>query len=254
MDPEGARLSSRVLGVALWAAFLVPAAGCEWVTGISDKTLVSTGVGCSKLTGYFFCDDFDSDPSFGASWDWHTPAGATVFGFDAIDSASAPRSGQFGCPPDAVNSAQLGHQGGQLPGGLRVTFDLRLDVDGLSALAQTSVIQVLTATSGLSINYVLGPGAQASLQIFLATGGSAPVASVNLPTLPPLRQWTHVELSTDWKTFTVTEDGARLASTPSPVTGAPGGVSLIAGIVYVNPLKGAPPVTLELDDIALFAL
>jgi hypothetical protein len=244
----GAPLVSRAVGAALAGVVLAPVAGCEWVTGISDKTLVSTGVPCSKQAPYVFCDDFDSEPSFGASWDWHSAQSGGAFDFDSTDYASAPRSGRFTCPVTSVSSAQLGRQGDQLPGGLRLAFDLRLDVDGFAGLAQTSVAQVLTATSGMSINYVLGPGSQASLQIF-GNGGAA--TNVNLA-VPPLRQWTHIEMSTDWKTISVSEDGKTLGSTKLPGAGPPGGISLIVGIVYANPLPGGPPVTLELDDVALF--
>ena len=238
------------------ATALIALVGCELLTGISDKTLVSSGrvgVPCSQQQGYLFCDDFDAEPTLGQPWEWHSATKGGALSFDTADYATPPHSAQCVAPAGAIATAQLGRDVGVLSHEFGVTFDLRIDAASATDLPEASVAQVLTTGTGLSINYVLGPGNACSLQVFDTSGGSgAPVVSVELP-FPPLRTWTNIALESTPQGVSVVEDGQSIGSSGALPTGAPGDTTFIVGIVSVVPFQpgATSAITLELDDVVL---
>jgi hypothetical protein len=73
---------------------------------------------------------------------------------------------------------------------------------------------------------------------------------VTLP-LPPLQKWTRITLVYDAVAgLTVIEDGTTIG-TSNKVTGAPGTIEIIVGAPFANPMSGASPLTLEIDDVVL---
>jgi hypothetical protein len=129
-------------------------------------------------------------------------------------------------------------------------LDLRLDVDDLSSVPQLGVAQVYRTPQSdqLSFNYVVGPGAMASIQLFEGTSNTMTI--VPLTQMPPTRTWTRIVMVYDaTEGVTVLEDDQTIGSSAAAAHGAPGQTSVIVGAVYSNPPGSA--VTFAIDDVVL---
>jgi hypothetical protein len=246
---------------------LAAAGGCELLVGIKDKTEATDAsaaesstddasdqdpdVPCAHQTAYLFCDDFDSELEAGAGWLWDLPMAGGSIGFDTVDYVTAPRSALFTIPGAGMPSAQLGQNiGPDLTSGYQLSFDLRLDVSDLSSMPQLGVAQVYrtTASDVLSFNYVVGPKASASIQLFEGTAMTQ--TNVTLTQLPPTKTWTRIVMIYDASQgVTVVEDGVTIGSSAAAAHGPPGQTSVIVGAVFSNPPGSA--VTFAIDDVVL---
>jgi hypothetical protein len=234
--------------------------GCELLVGIKDKTEAADAstigstedpsVPCSQQPTYLFCDDFDSDSDVeaGNTWLWDISMGSGTVAIDTSDYRTPPRSAMF-TVQSGTASAQLGQHMGTPSTSYRLAFDLRVDVTDLSSIPQVGVAQVYRDSSSdqLSVNYVLGPGAQANAQFYEGTSNTQTVVPLDLP---PLQTWTRIVLVYDAdQGVSVIEDGKTLATNPGAAQGPPGSTSIIVGAVYSNP-PGAGLV-LEVDDVVM---
>jgi hypothetical protein len=233
--------------IALLAAPLAALVGCELVAGIHDKTVAADpSLPCAQQPTFVFCDDFDSEVEAGDTWGWDTPQGGSSIEMDSTDFKTPPRSAQIIAVPQSPQ-AQLGLHVGSFSTGFRFAFDLRVDMADLSPIAQVGVAQVLCDSSNTMINYVLGPGNAAAVQVF-NTQTQASLLEQTVA-LPPLRTWTRIVIAYDAaQGLTVLEDGATLLAEPSIALGAPGNTTVILGAVFVNP-PGSAPLQMEVDDV-----
>jgi hypothetical protein len=246
------------LGVGLGLVGVV--AGCELLVGIKDKTEAAEAstigssedpsVPCSQQPTYLFCDDFDSDSDVeaGDTWLWDISMGGGSIAIDTSQYRTPPRSAMF-TVLSGTASAQLGQHVGTPSTSYRLAFDLRVDVTDLSSIPQVGVAQVYRDSSPdqLSVNYVLGPGAQANAQFYEGTSNTQTVVHLDLP---PLQTWTRIVLVYDVdQGVSVIEDGKTLGTSAAAAHGPPGSTSIIVGEVYSNP-PGAGLV-LEVDDVVM---
>jgi hypothetical protein len=260
----------RVVSLLASLGALAAAAGCELLVGIKDKSEASdastgeTSTGdasdedpdgpCAKQPANLFCDDFDSEIEAGDGWTWDLSMAGGAVGFDTTDYVTKPRSALFTIPGAGTPSAQLGQNiGPDLQSGYRLSFDLRLDVDDLSSVPQLGVAQVYRTpqTDVLSFNYVVGPGATASVQLF--EGTSQTMTILPLTQTPPTRTWTRIVMVYDaTEGVTVIEDDRTIGSSTAAAHGPPGQTSVIVGAVYSNPGNpSASAVTFAIDDVVL---
>lgn len=239
---------------ALLAAGVASLIGCELVAGIHDKALASSaGVPCSQEQGTLFCDDFDSVQDAGDTWLWDTPEGGSSIEIDPNDYRTPPHSVQFVVPATSPQ-AQLGKTlSGSLAQSVSLAFDVRVDVSqgDFANIPEVSVAQILSVGNHTSINYVLGPRAQAMIYAYDTNGGWTFRQNVDPPTPGA---WTRIVLAYDAaQGLTVTEDGTTLYSDGADAAvarGAPGSTDVIVGAVYVNP-GGPATLTLEIDDVVV---
>ena len=237
-------------------AGLVALTACEALVGIRDKTLSASAedpsAPCADQPAYLFCDDFDqqADVEAGATWQWDTPQGGASVELVTSEVKTPPRAVQFVAPGAQTASAQLGQPVGVLGSGFRLAFDLYVDEADLSNIAQVGVAQVLARGAQISVNYVLGPGAQCQLLVYDESSQAALVTQT-LP-MPALRTWTRIVLVYDQALGTsVLEDGSTLASGGIPSRGAPGDTEIIAGVVYVNAPAAGAAIHLYVDDVVM---
>lgn len=259
--------------LAALAVVLASVVGCEALVGISDKTrvdgaavtpgedggAVASGadgggedpdVPCAQQpAGALFCDDFDSETNVWDNWSWHDPTNGGTIAFDTMSFRSPPDSAHF-IAPQTSSGAQLGIDVGTVSGGVRLAFDLRVDVADPTTLAPAGVAQVLELGNGLTLVYAIGPGNHASLQSF---EGSSNIPTMTIPLTPPPTQiWTRIVLSYDPALgATVIEDGTTLSTTASLAMGTPGHTEFVLGAVYLLSPGGAFDV--ELDNIVIRA-
>jgi hypothetical protein len=244
------------------AVLLALLAGCEALVGISDKVATDAGttpndgnsgsssggsgeasaadggldpdVPCGQQPGPepLFCDDFDSEGPISGPWTWDTPTKGATIALDTTEYRSAPNSAQFVVPTTAA-SAQLGYDVGTLTsGGFSLAFDLRVDVASLAPLPQVGIAQAIGIGSGVTFIYVLGPGAQASIQVYVGSGED-PTATLPLATLPAPQTWTRIVLVYDpVQGLTVLEDGQTITTSTQYAMGAPGHAQFILGDVF----------------------
>jgi hypothetical protein len=253
MRPRLVALRLVPAAVAALAA-LGASSACELLAGIKDKTLADDGtdpaVPCAQQPPNLFCDDFDEDLEAGSKWQWDTPLGGSTIALTTAQAQTPPRSVQVVAPVQKDLEAQLGAPAGSLQSGFRLAFDLYVDEADLSSLAQVGVAQINLGAAGLSVNYVLGPGPAASLQVF-ENASQATVVEQSLPQPPPLRTWTRIVLVYDAaQGVTVLEDGATLATGPAAAKGPPGQTQIILGAVYVNP-PGSTPYQVDIDTVVM---
>jgi hypothetical protein len=252
---RGVLLLSGLSGLGLVGAVTA----CELLVGIKQKTEVETSdastedpsAPCSEQpTGYLFCDDFDSEPEAGSDWLWDISMSGGSVALDTSQSKTPPNSALFTVPSPPA-SGQLGQHVGSPPGGYRLAFDLRVDVTDFGSIPQVGVAQVYRDSSEdeLSVNYVLGPGAQCNAQFFEGTTGTQ--TGVMLA-LPPLQTWTRIVLVYDPdQGVTIIEDGTTIGTSAAAAHGPAGSTSIIVGAVYSNPPGSA--LTLEIDDVVMRA-
>jgi hypothetical protein len=231
-----------VLGLGAVVASL---AACEAIVGITDKSTPQSP--CAQHGNALFCDDFDSAMSVGATWGWaYTQQGGTLT-LDTADFFTPSQSAQAVVPTTGTAQAQLGKHLGTISGGFHFSFDLRVDVDDLSGIGQVGVAQILCATPGTQIDYVLGPGKKAQLQAYMGMQ----MMPVDLP-LPPLHAWTHLEMVYDpMAGLSLLMDGKAAATLPQFVFGNAGDTTIIVGGVFVNAVGGAAPLKVEIDDVLM---
>ncbi|HEX3346030.1 MAG TPA: hypothetical protein VHS09_15710 [Polyangiaceae bacterium] len=253
-------------------------AGCELLVGIEDKTQasdasVADGAGvtdgggdatdgavvadpdvpCDQQPTNLFCDDFDSEPEAGDGWLWDIVMGGGTVDLSTAQPESPPRSALF-MIPGAPASAQLGQNvGTDLQTGYRLAFDLRVDLDAASfanipQVAPAQLYRTSGSSDQLTVAYVLGPGAQAYVQVFEGSAGSPTNVTLSRP--PPPQAWTRIVLVYDAQQgLTILEDGASIGASAAAAHGAPGLTSIIVGAVYSNGAGGAT--TLEVDNVVL---
>jgi hypothetical protein len=251
--------------VALVLAALGVVAGCELLVGIKGKTeaadassdadVEDPSVGCSEQPAQpqmLFCDDFDSELEAGNGWLWDLSMGGGSVALDTTQYRTAPKSAVFDVP-SAGASGQLGQSiGPQLQTGYRLAFDLRVDVPDLSSIPQVGVAQIYrdTGTDELSVNYVLGPGSQCSVQLFEGAAGTQ--TTVMLTQVPPTGTWTRIVIVYDVdEGISVIEDAKTIGTSPAAAHGPPGSTSFIVGAVYSNPPPPDAGILLEIDDVVM---
>ncbi|HEY8090176.1 MAG TPA: hypothetical protein VIF09_20085 [Polyangiaceae bacterium] len=241
--------------LAVLLAGLAALTACEAIVGIKDKTVAGGGADpsapCAQQPPYLFCDDFDQtqDVEAGSTWQWDTPKGGSAIELTTVQVKTPPRAVQIVSPPTQAASAQLGQPVGSLSTGFRLAFDLFVDQPDVGSIAEVAIAQVLAQGAALSINYVLGPGAQCQLFVY-DTSSQATVIAQSLAA-PPLRAWTRVVLVYDAaQGVSVLEDGASLFASASTARGAPGDTTLIVGAVYVNG-TGTESLQVDVDDVVM---
>ena len=242
-------------------------AGCELLVGIKGKTeaadassdadVEDPSVPCSQQPAepaqpVLFCDDFDSELEAGNGWEWDLSMGGGSVGLDSTQYKTPPKSAVFDVP-SAGASGQLGESlGPELQTGYRLAFDLRVDVTDLSSIPQVGVAQIYRdmGTDQLSVNYVLGPGSQCSVQLFEGAAGTQ--ANLTLSQVPPTGTWTRIVIVYDVDDgVSVIEDGKTIGTSPAAAHGSPGSTSFIVGAVYSNPPPPGAGILLEIDDVVM---
>ena len=254
------RVALLLAGLGAGLGLVGVVAGCELLVGIKDKTEAAEAstigstedpsVPCNQQPTYLFCDDFDSDSDVeaGNTWLWDISMGGGSIAVDTSQYRTPPRSAMFTVQSGAA-SAQLGQHVGTPSTSYRLAFDLRVDVTDWSSVPQVGVAQAYRDSSSdqLSVNYVLGPGAEANAQFFEGTSNTQTVLPLDLP---PLQTWTRIVLVYDVdQGVSVIEDGKTLGASAAAAHGPPGSTSIIVGAVYSNP-PGAGLV-LEVDDVVM---
>lgn len=210
---------------------------------------------CSAQPAFLFCDDFDTESKVGDSWGWSLSSvdgGSTAFSTAAY--TSSPRSVQIVAPAAMSPHDQLlGLDLGVLTGQVRLAFDLRLDMDSLSALPDTAIAQILGARQGtpLELDYLLRPNQGAVLEAYVAEdGGPSANVNIDLPT-PPLRAWTRIVIVYDVTAgITVFEDGVQVGASAVSAAGAPNDTKIQVGMIYEITAASAT-LQMEMDNIVV---
>jgi hypothetical protein len=217
-------------------------------TGAADPDLP-----CNMQPSSLFCADFDSVTS-GLAYGWgysYSSTDAGVAQFDTTDYVSGPASAQFVLAPitGTTSEVQLGTTIGPLSAGVRVAFDIRLDVSTYSSLPQTAVAQVYLrkqAADVAQVNLVVGGGDTSQLQAYVGDAGDN---ALNVAP-PPLGTWVRAVISyTANGTLSLIEGGQLLGTTNIGADPA-GTVTLIFGFPYMNS-NGTETVKLELDNLVV---
>jgi hypothetical protein len=219
-----------------------------------DGAVADPDVPCGMQPPNLFCDDFDSVGTVGQGWMYSYVGGdAGVLQLDTATYVSAPVSAQVVMTPQSgiVTEAQLGTTLGPVAGGVRVAFDVRIDVPTYSNFPQVCVVQVYLRKDSVpqQLNFVVGSGGTSQLQAYLPDAGAS--LNLTLP-VPTLGSWMRVVISfTVDGLVSVIENGVPIGS-ENIGAGNAGLVQLIAGAAYINPF-GTETVTLEMDNIVVRA-
>jgi hypothetical protein len=255
---------------------LLPAglAGCELLAGITDKSTeadasvpapddggpspeaataeaaADASVPCMDQAGYLFCDDFDHEARLQDRWYFVFGKGGGTVDYDTIDYTSSPRSVVFTTPMDMPAQAQLGQQNFPITNpGFEVAFDLRIDIDSYDGILQMGLLQAQSQESAFTLNYVLGPGPQAAIELYQA-GSTTPRTTAVPP--PALRKFVRVAMRYDAAAgAAVLYDGVPAASAPGYTVGAPGMMMFILGVVYINGSAPSSTMKLEADNFVI---
>ncbi len=210
---------------------------------------------CSGQPSFLFCDDFDTETRVSDSWGWSLSSidgGSTAFSTAAY--TSSPRSAQIVAPAAlSPHNQLLGLDLGSLTGQVRLAFDLRLDMDSLSALPETAIAQILGARQGtpLELDYLLRPNQGPVLMAYVAEdGGPSSNVSIDLPA-PPLRVWTRIVMVYDASAgITVFQDGVQVGASAVAAAGAPNDTKIQLGMIYEITAASAT-LQMEMDNIVV---
>lgn len=204
---------------------------------------------CSEQPPFLFCDDFDTETTVGQSWTWMLSS--IDGGSEAFDTAaytSSPRSALIVAPSTAPpNNELFGLDVGSLTSQVRVAFDLRIDMESLTNLPETTIAQVLGGST-IELDYLVRPNQGALLNALLTRDAGG--VSISLPA-PPLRTWTRLVIVYDVSAgITVYEDGVQIGASAAAASGPPNETKVQLGMVYQ---LGAGSATLqtEMDNIVV---
>ncbi len=218
-----------------------------------DAAWLDPDVPCAMQPTYSFCCDFDNSGSVGDGWGYTYPvADGGSAQLDTVTWVSSPKSAQVVATPlsGRVAGFQIGTTISPFPAGVRLAFDVRIDVPMYANFPEVGVAQ-LNLHSGTAaqtqINFVVGGGSQAKLQAYVPEAGAA----LNVAATPPaLGVWERVVVSyTVDGTLSLLVNGQPIGSVDVG-GGAAQTVQLIVGAVYVND-TGSETATLELDNIVV---
>jgi len=227
------------------------ASGPEAGDGGDGGAPLDPDVPCAQQPLNLYCNDFDSvNPLSTWSWTYNSnPDGGSILQLDTTAYVSPPRSVQVVAPP-VTSQIQLARDVGTLYTSFRLAFDLRVDMSTLANIPQIGVAQVLVArtTGTLQVNYVIGPGAAAALQVFGATDGG-PALNVGVATPTPMT-WARIAIAYDSTAGISVYRNGQLEGTLSVGPGAPGDTTIIMGDAFVN-ASGTQTVTTEEDNIVI---
>jgi hypothetical protein len=211
-------------------------------------------VPCAQQPSFLYCNDFDSVSSAGQTWDFDylsNPDSGAVLQIDSTTYVSAPHSVQIIAPTvGAVSEIQLGKDVGILSSNCRLAFDVRIDVSTFNGIPQVGVAQmyIQRTVNPLQVNYVIGPGAVSSVQVYGTTDSGGPI---NVPVSAPTPMgWARIVLAYDSVTGLSVYKNGQLQGTLGVGPGAPGDTKIIMGNPFIN-TDGTQTVTTEEDNIVL---
>jgi hypothetical protein len=211
-------------------------------------------VPCALQPANLFCADFDRpNAPVNDGWSWidtaHNPGGSIAL--DGCDSTSPPSSAKVVVTQQTSGYIQLGwNQTASLTTSIRLSIDLRVDLDAWDGIAETGVSQFYGDGVGMQANYILGPGPVARTTVDVGTTHY----EIDLHgTRPPLKAWTRIAIEYDVNAgFKVYEGGQVIGSDATIKPGAPGpGRAIVCG-AYVNGSASATQaMTIEIDNVVV---
>jgi hypothetical protein len=221
----------------------------------ADAAWLDPDLPCSMQPAYSFCCDFDNSGAVGDGWGFtYQVADGGSAQLDTVTWVSSPKSAQVVATPlsGRVAGFQIGTTISPFPAGVRLAFDVRIDVPTYTSFPEVGIAQLYLhqgTSAQTQINFVVGGGSQAKLQAYVPEAGAA----LNVAVTPPaLGAWERVVVSyTVDGTLALLVNGQPIGSVDVG-GGAAQTVQLIVGAVYVND-TGSETVTLELDNIVVRA-